>query len=85
MRRQGTSRWGQHAAVGLDSTPLYLLEPKHDVHGLGYDPFKVRCGLPPPYGSGAWERALRPMPASAGNQVPAPVERAGVMSSGGGD
>ena len=35
-------RWGQHAAVGAQNTALHLLAPKTDVHGLGYDPFKVR-------------------------------------------
>ncbi|KAI7838498.1 hypothetical protein COHA_007760 [Chlorella ohadii] len=33
-------RWGQHAAVAPENTQLYLLAPKTDVHGLGFDPFK---------------------------------------------
>ena len=36
-------QWGQHASVAADNIPLYLLAPKTDVHGLGFDPFKV-CG-----------------------------------------
>ena len=35
------SKWGAVAGVGPDNTPLYLLHPKKDLHGLGYDPFKV--------------------------------------------
>ncbi|PRW45437.1 G patch domain-containing TGH-like isoform X1 [Chlorella sorokiniana] len=33
-------RWGQHATVAAENTQLYLLAPKTDVHGLGFDPFK---------------------------------------------
>ncbi|GFH15341.1 G-patch domain-containing protein, partial [Haematococcus lacustris] len=33
------SRWGSVAGVSLDNTPIYVLEPKQDQHGLGYDPF----------------------------------------------
>ncbi|PSC68980.1 TATA-box binding -interacting TOUGH isoform B [Micractinium conductrix] len=33
-------RWGQHVSVAADNTSLYLLAPKTDVHGLGFDPFK---------------------------------------------
>lgn len=36
-------RWGQHATVAAENTQLYLLAPKTDVHGLGFDPFKVRA------------------------------------------
>ncbi len=37
----GRSRWGDVVGVGTENTPLYLLQPKRDVHGLGFDPFKV--------------------------------------------
>ena len=37
-RRRG---WSQHAGVGAENTPLYLLAPKTDAFGLGFDPFKV--------------------------------------------
>jgi hypothetical protein len=40
-RRRG---WGQHASVGVANVELHLLEPKTDVFGLGYDPFKVSAG-----------------------------------------
>lgn len=40
-------RWGQHAAVAPENTQLYLLAPKTDVHGLGFDPFKVRGKVGP--------------------------------------
>ncbi|GLI62024.1 hypothetical protein VaNZ11_004601, partial [Volvox africanus] len=33
------SKWGSVAGVSLENTPLYVLEPKEDLHGLGYDPF----------------------------------------------
>lgn len=33
-------RWGRHATVAAENTQLYLLAPKTDVHGLGFDPFK---------------------------------------------
>ena len=36
------SRWGRVAGVGVDNTPLYALKPKETLHGLGFDPFKVR-------------------------------------------
>jgi G patch domain-containing protein 1 len=29
------SKWGNVAGVGVDNTPLYILQPKTDVHGLG--------------------------------------------------
>ncbi|KAL4547919.1 hypothetical protein Ndes2526B_g07136 [Nannochloris sp. 'desiccata'] len=32
--------WGKVAGVGPENTPLHLVLPKHDVHGIGYDPFK---------------------------------------------
>lgn len=38
-RRRG--RWGRDAGLGVDNTPIYALEAKDDVHGLGFDPFKV--------------------------------------------
>jgi hypothetical protein len=31
--------------VAADNTALYLLAPKTDLHGLGFDPFKVRLFL----------------------------------------
>ena len=34
------SRWGTVAGVGPENTPLHLITPKHDVYGLGYDPFR---------------------------------------------
>ena len=37
-------RWGQHVSVAAENTQLYLLAPKTDVHGLGFDPFKVGAG-----------------------------------------
>lgn len=36
------SRWGRVAGVGVENTPLYALKPKESLHGLGFDPFKVR-------------------------------------------
>ena len=39
-------RWGRHATVAAENTQLYLLAPKTDVHGLGFDPFKVGGGSP---------------------------------------
>ena len=38
-RRRG--RWGRDAGLGVENTPIYALEPKDDIHGLGFDPFKV--------------------------------------------
>ena len=38
----GGGRWGRVAGVGLENVPLYRLEPKDNVHGLGFDPFRVR-------------------------------------------
>jgi G patch domain-containing protein 1 len=32
--------WGDVAGVGPENTPLHLVQPKHDVYGIGYDPFK---------------------------------------------
>ncbi|GAX77920.1 hypothetical protein CEUSTIGMA_g5362.t1 [Chlamydomonas eustigma] len=34
------SKWGTVSGVSLDNTPLYVLLPKMDVHGLGFDPFR---------------------------------------------
>lgn len=36
-----SSLWG-HPIVGASGTPVYLLEPKTDLYGFGYDPFRVR-------------------------------------------
>jgi len=33
-------RWGTVGGVSLDNTPIYVLEPKRDLHGLGFDPFE---------------------------------------------
>lgn len=41
-RRRG--RWGRDAGLGVENTPIYALEPKDDIHGLGFDPFKVGSG-----------------------------------------
>ena len=38
---QRDSRWGRVQGVGVDNTPIYLLPPKQDAHGLGFDPFKA--------------------------------------------
>lgn len=48
----GGSRWGRVAGTGTEATPLYLLEPKQDLHGIGYDPFKVLPTCMP--GTPAW-------------------------------
>lgn len=34
------SRWGKVAGVGVENAPLYTLEPKQNLQGLGFDPFK---------------------------------------------
>jgi G patch domain-containing protein 1 len=36
----GSSKWGTVAGVSIENTPLYVLEPKQDLHGLGFDPFE---------------------------------------------
>lgn len=36
----GGSKWGTVAGVSIENTPLYVLEPKQDTHGLGFDPFE---------------------------------------------
>lgn len=36
----GSSKWGAVSGVSIENTPLYVLEPKQDVHGLGFDPFE---------------------------------------------
>jgi G patch domain-containing protein 1 len=36
----GGGKWGAVAGVGVENTPIYVLEPKQDHHGLGYDPFR---------------------------------------------
>lgn len=35
-----TKKWGTVGGISLDNTPIYVLEPKQDVHGLGFDPFE---------------------------------------------
>ena len=37
-----SSKWGRVAGVGPDDVAQYTLEPKDNVHGLGFDPYKVR-------------------------------------------
>ena len=39
------SRWGQVAGVGVENAPLYTLEPKQNLQGLGFDPFRVRHNI----------------------------------------
>lgn len=34
------SKWGPVQGVGVENTPLYILEPKQGLHGLGFDPFR---------------------------------------------
>jgi G patch domain-containing protein 1 len=36
----GSSKWGAVSGVSIENTPLYVLEPKQDLHGLGFDPFE---------------------------------------------
>lgn len=38
----GGSKWGRVAGVGPDDVAQYTLEPKDNVHGLGFDPYKAR-------------------------------------------
>ncbi|GAB4821314.1 hypothetical protein N2152v2_008360 [Parachlorella kessleri] len=40
--RSRLSRWSQHAGLGAENTQLYLLAPKTDTFGIGFDPFKAR-------------------------------------------
>jgi G patch domain-containing protein 1 len=47
--------WGRQAGVGAENAPLHLLRPKTDVHGLGYDPFKVGAS-----GVRGWLRCCAP-------------------------
>jgi G patch domain-containing protein 1 len=35
-----SSKWGTVAGVSIENTPMYVLEPKQDLHGLGFDPFE---------------------------------------------
>ena len=42
MQDGAGGRWGRVAGVGPENVPLYRLEPKDNVHGLGFDPFKAR-------------------------------------------
>jgi G patch domain-containing protein 1 len=35
-----SSKWGTIGGVSIENTPLYVLDPKEDVHGLGFDPFE---------------------------------------------
>jgi G patch domain-containing protein 1 len=36
----GSSKWGTIAGVSIENTPMYVLDPKQDLHGLGFDPFE---------------------------------------------
>jgi G patch domain-containing protein 1 len=36
----GSSKWGTVAGVSIENTPLYVLDPKQDLHSLGFDPFE---------------------------------------------
>ena len=36
----GRSRWGKSATALVDDTPRYVLHPKTNLHGVGYDPFE---------------------------------------------
>ncbi|WIA14052.1 hypothetical protein OEZ85_002606 [Tetradesmus obliquus] len=36
----GSSKWGKIAGVSIENTPMYVLDPKQDLHGLGFDPFE---------------------------------------------
>lgn len=40
QQQAGSSKWGTVAGVSIENTPLYVLEPKQDLHGLGFDPFE---------------------------------------------
>lgn len=42
---QQDSKWGPMANVSVENVQIYRLDPKDDVHGLGYDPFKVSLVL----------------------------------------
>lgn len=33
-------KWDTEVGSSKESTPLHLLEPKHDLHGIGYDRFR---------------------------------------------
>ena len=41
------SRWGREAGVGAENTPLYEVAAKADLHGLGFDPFRVSASASP--------------------------------------
>ncbi|MEW5300889.1 MAG: hypothetical protein WDW36_003783 [Sanguina aurantia] len=36
----GGSKFGSVGGVSLENTPIYVLQPKKDLHGLGFDPFE---------------------------------------------
>jgi hypothetical protein len=40
QQHTGNSKWGTVAGVSIENTPLYVLDPKQDLHGLGFDPFE---------------------------------------------
>ena len=42
MGARNASKWGRVAGVAAENIPVYLPPAKTDVHGLGFDPFKVR-------------------------------------------
>eukprot|EP00775_Hariotina_reticulata_P010080 gene10080-10235_t len=35
-----SSKWGTIGGISIENTPLYVLDPKEDLHGLGFDPFE---------------------------------------------
>jgi G patch domain-containing protein 1 len=39
-KKKKRKRWGRVVGIGAENTPLHLVQPKQDVHGLGFDPFK---------------------------------------------
>lgn len=39
-QRRMQRKWSRHTTIAAQDTPLYLLAPKNDTHGLGFDPFQ---------------------------------------------
>lgn len=35
-----SSKWGTIGGISIENTPLYVLDPKEDLHGVGFDPFE---------------------------------------------
>lgn len=40
LNPHSSSKWGTVAGVSIENTPMYVLDPKQDLHGLGFDPFE---------------------------------------------